>query len=390
LRAVALQFFVNGAVVATFIPRLPEIRDRVGISVAVLGLLLTIAGACGLASSAAVGPLVGRFGTRRIVIGGGVVLLASLPVIGLARSPVALLAGLVLMLSVDVLVDVGMNMQASWLSSRRHAPVMNRLHGLWSLGTVAGGLVAARLAAAGVPVPVHLTGAAVALLPVLVVVGRGLLRTDEHPSDRPAGGAERSVARRAGGALSDRSRKDALVMFGLAGLFAVAMESTSSDWAAFRLTDDFGASAGFAGLGFVAFTAGMTAGRLGGDWLQVRLGRDRLLLLASAFAAVGLTAAAFIPDRHATLAAYLLAGLGIATFLPRLYDDAAKRPGRPGAGLGALTGGARAGILTAPLVVGSLAAGSLTVGTATAIVTVPSIVGFTLVMVALRRRQPPG
>jgi hypothetical protein len=55
------------------------------------------------------------------------------------------------------------------------------------------------------------------------------------------------------------------------------------------------------------------------------------------------------------------------------------------AGLGALTGGSRIGILTAPLVVGTLAAGSLSVGTATAVITVPSIAGFVVAMVLLRR-----
>jgi fucose permease len=179
------------------------------------------------------------------------------------------------------------------------------------------------------------------------------------------------------------------MMFGLTGLFAVAMESTSSDWAAFRLTDDFDASAGLAALGFVSFTAGMTVGRFGGDWLLVRLGRDRLMALAAAATAVGLVAASFVPDRFVTLAAYLLAGLGIATFLPRLYDDAAKHPGRPGAGLGALTAGSRLGILAAPLVVGALAAGPLPVGTATAIVTVPSIIGFVVAMAVLRRGSKP-
>ena len=93
LRAVALQFLVNGAVVATFIPRLPEVRDRVGISIAGLGLLLTAAGAFGLISSAVVGPVIQRFGTRRVVIGGGVALIAALPVIGVARSPLVLLVG---------------------------------------------------------------------------------------------------------------------------------------------------------------------------------------------------------------------------------------------------------------------------------------------------------
>ena len=72
----------------------------------------------------------------------------------------------------------------------------------------------------------------------------------------------------------------------------------------------------------------------------------------------------------------VLAGRGVATQFPKLYDDAAKFPGRPGAGLGALTGGSRVALLIAPVVVGSLAATSLSVGTAIAIVTLPALAAF--------------
>ncbi len=63
LRSVAVQFFVNGALFASFIPRLPEIRDRVDISVDQVGLLLSLAGVAGLVGSAAVGPAITRLGT---------------------------------------------------------------------------------------------------------------------------------------------------------------------------------------------------------------------------------------------------------------------------------------------------------------------------------------
>ncbi|MEE9417052.1 MAG: MFS transporter, partial [Acidimicrobiales bacterium] len=134
LVAVAAQFFMNGALFASFIPRLPEVRDNVGISTAGVGVLLSIAGAGGLLGSAVVGRTIERFGTRRTIMGGGVILAWSLPLIGFASSSFVLLMGLIAMASFDVLVDVAMNMQGSWLSGRRRIPVMNRLHGLWSFG----------------------------------------------------------------------------------------------------------------------------------------------------------------------------------------------------------------------------------------------------------------
>jgi fucose permease len=370
LRSVAAQFFVNGALFASFIPRLPEIRDRVGISVAELGLLLSIAGISGLIGSATVGPAITRLGTRHVMLGAGILVSLSLAVVGLATTPLLLVIGLVGMLTFDVLVDVAMNLQGSWLSARRHTPVMNRLHGLWSLGTLIGGILSARIAAAGVSLSVHLVCAAAVLLVVVVVVNQGVLRVDEHPQDTTTRTAEED---------GERTRwrpRPILVLFALAGFFAVAIESTSIEWAAFRFADDFGVGAGFAALGYVAVTGGMTVGRFGGDWVAVRLGHQRLTEASIALTGLGLVAATLTASRWVSLAGYLVAGMGIATMLPTLYDNAAQHPGRPGVGLGALTAGLRISSLTIPLIVGLLAATSLSVGSAIAIVTLPSLLGY--------------
>ena len=365
LLSVAVQFFVNGLVVASFVPRLPEIRDRVDISTATLGALLAIGSAAGLLGSVTVGRFIERFGTRRVLIGGALVLVASLAMVGLATTPAVLLLALMGLSSTDVLVDAAMNTQGSWISGRRAVPVMNRLHGLWSLGTVVGGLVAAQAAASGVSLRTHLLVASAAFCAVVVFVGRGLLTVDEYT----VGAAD--VVVRPG--VSNRVRRRVpLILLGLAGGCSIAMEMTSSDWAAFRFSDDFGAAAGLAGLAYVAFTAGMTCGRFGGDWVIARFGIHRVFNVAIAMTVTALLAASFVPNRWIVLAAYVVAGLGIATQFPKLYDDAAKFPGRPGAGLGALTGGSRLALLVTPAVVGALAGTSLSVGSATALVTLPA------------------
>jgi fucose permease len=374
LASVAVQFFVNGAVFASFIPRLPEIRDRVGITDATVGLFLTIAGGCGLISSAFIGRLIDRFGTRRVLVVGAVALVVVLPLIGVVRAPIGLLATLIALSMLDVIVDVAMNLQGSWLSARRSVPVMNRLHGVWSLGTVVGGLSAAQLATSDVSLAIHLLGVAVVMLGALVFVARGLLSTDEH-HEPPAGFDPRSLG-----------RWRPLLPLALGGAFAVTVEITTSDWAAFRFTDDFATTAAFATLGYVAFTVGMTAGRFAGDSVVVRLGSDGLLRVACVLAFLGLVGATLVPDRYVALGALTLAGLGTATFFPKLYDDAARLPGRAGAGLGALTAGSRMATLVAPVLIGSLAGSSLSVGSAIAIVALPCTVGLYVVEGRPRRR----
>ncbi|NNF54011.1 MAG: MFS transporter [Acidimicrobiales bacterium] len=381
LLSVATQFFVNGAVFASFVPRLPEIRDVVDITVGELGLLITIGGMIGLLGSLGASPIIERLGTRRTLIIGALALVGFLPVLGLARTPYVLVIGFAGLQTFDVIVDVAMNLQGSWLSARRHAPVMNRLHGLWSLGTVVGGLAASQLAGLGVSLRDHFFGVSALMFVVIVFVGRGLLREDREFSHV----AVTSHAEHRPEKVRGRGKRTALAALAIAGGCAIVVELTSSDWAAFRLSDDFGAGAGFAGLAYVAFTSGMTLGRFGGDSVLVKIGSDQLFRGALVLSFAGMAAASLVPNRAVTIAAYMVAGVGISTFFPKLYDDAARYPGKSGAGLGALTGGSRLAGFIAPAVVGALAATELSVGQASALVTLPTLGGLAVVSFTARR-----
>jgi fucose permease len=391
LGSVATQFFVNGAAFASFVPRLPEIRERVGVGLDGLGVLLTIAITIGTIGSLRAPAIIARYGTRRTLVVGGLLMVSALPTIGIATVPLVFVLGAAAMMVADGLVDVSMNLQGSWLSARRHAPVMNRLHGLWSLGTVVGGLAAARAAGAGVSLPVHLTFASMLMIGSLLFVGRGLLTVDEGDeadddvlgeNDEHDDGSVPAAGDRARAARS-RAIRIALLVLALSGACSITVELVSTDWAAFRLSEDFGAAAGFAGLGYVAFTVGMTVGRLGGDLVVMRIGDERLLRWAIVVSGLGLATAAFVPNRWVVLVAYGVAGLGVSTFFPKLYDDAAKFRGRRGLGLAWLRTGASVTALMIPTLVGVLAATSLSVGAATAIVTLPCVAG--LFALSMRR-----
>ena len=372
LAATAGQFFVNGAMTASFIARAPQIRDRIGVTVDKFGLLLTVSAIVGLIGSLVAGRIVHAATTRRVLQVGAVVMVLSLPVIGLARSPAVWLIGMFTYLFVDVLVDISMNLQGSWISARRHTPVMNRLHGLWSLGIFAGGLGAVAANAAGLSTFTHLVIVAAVMAVALVFVTRNLLPDDEEGhGDAAIPPPPPSASRRA--------RLAPIILVVFAGMFAVVTEVTGGDWAAFRLADDFDAAAALASLAFVAYTVGMTSMRFGGDWLQLRLGRIGLHRLSVGLVLGGFAVASLVPNEAASIVGFLLVGLGVATFLPKLYDDAARLPGRRGAGLGAMTAGMRVAYLVTPVAVGALAATSLSVGEAIAIFTLPATIGLVIV-----------
>lgn len=385
LVAVAAQFFANGALMASFAARGPQIRDRIGVGLDRFGLLLTTAALIGLVASTIAGRVIHAVTTRRVLRGASVMMVAALPVIGAANRPAVWLIGMLAFTFADVFADIAMNLQGSWISARRSVPVMHRLHGLWSLGTFAGGLGAVAANAAGVSPFVHLSVVAAVVAVGLATVTRRLLADDAaagHP-DAPAAAATHAPP---------RTRSLAVALLSLAGMFAVVGEVVGGDWATFRLTDDLGAAAAVGSLAFVAFTVGMTAMRFGGDLLQLRLGRDRLHRISCGLATAGFVVATLVPTRAAAIAGFALVGIGVATFMPKLYDDAARVPGRRGAGLGALTAGMRVAFLSVPVGVGALAGTSLSVGEALAIFALPAMVGLVVVSewarISLQRATP--
>jgi fucose permease len=311
------------------------------------------------------GRVIARFGSRNVMIYGSVASIGFLPLIGFSTGPVLLVAALFGLLFFDVFIDVAMNVQGSALSVRRHTPVMNRLHGLWSLGSVTGGLVAVVTLRNGVSTPAHMTGVAVLLIGALLFVAPGLLRRDEAPELADAAASTRRSRRR-------HPLSTASLLLAVGGAMAMTIEITNGDWASFRLGDDLGAGPGVAAVAFLTFTTAMTIGRLGGDWLQVRLGPTKLFRLSAILAGVGSFLATLVPNMGVSFAGFFVAGLGTSVLFPQLYDRAARSPGPPGSGFASMLLGQRGAALIAPLVVGWLAdTEALSVGQAMAIVILP-------------------
>lgn len=370
LYAVAMQFFINGIIPASFIPRLPEIRDSLGIDLATVGQVLTIASLGGLLGSWLATKVIQRLGTKKSMIYGSIVVICTLPLIAQASSVWTLFIVLALIMMLDPIVDIAMNIQGSNISARRKHPVMNRLHGLWSVGTVVGGLVAAAMAAMSVSLQVHLIIAASLMAVVLVYIGRGLLESDVVTAD--AGEASGVITKQAGAPKS-------LWLFAILGGAVFIPELIGSDWSPFRLADDLQASAGLAGLAYVAYTTGMVVGRLSGDWVAMKLTQSKQLQYAVIVAALGLSIACLVDNVPLVFVGLMVAGVGISVLFPTLYDTAAQDSKNPSAALGMVTAGSRITSLIAPVSIGLLASMSwLSVGDVMAIFALPSLflVGF--------------
>ncbi len=324
-------------------------------------------------ASAAGGALVDRLGSRRSCVTAAVLLSAGLPLISVASTPLALAGVLVGLGAVDVLADIGMNVQAAQVQRESSGSVIQRFHAAWSIGAVTGAAVASAAAAASVPLRWHLLVTGTALVGTVGVAARHLSPADDPPAPQPEGGSRRAPV---------------LVLLAAVALAMAVVEGAPGEWAAVFGTDVHGAGPGIAGLGFLAMSTGMVTGRIAGDAATDRLGADRVLRGALATVVLGLSVVLLSPGIAVAVGGFALIGLGVSVLFPALYLTAADREGIPaGLGLGVMSTGARLGFLVSPPLVGAIA-GAASLRAALGVVVGVAAVGAWLLEGALRGTGP--
>lgn len=346
LKAVALQFLVNGAVISSIIPRLPEIRDALSVDLGSIGQVISMAGVGGIIGSLFSTWLLKRLGTKRTMIFGTLITIFILPLVAFASSIWSLFIVLAILMLLDPVIDIAMNMQGSNINARRDTPVMSRLHGLWSIGSVLGGLLAATMAMLAVPIVWHLLFASCLMLIALVFIGDGLLSSDDVVSSPKLDNK-----------ISDRKINMAskLWVFALLGATVFIPEIVASDWSPFRAKDDLNASLGVASMAYVAFTCGMVSGRMTGDYFVLKMGQEKQFKRAILISSIGMTIVCLIDSLAMLFIGLFISGLGLSVLFPLLYDMAAQDSQKPGIALSVMTAGSRLTMLIAPFSIGLLA-----------------------------------
>ena len=379
--AIGAVFFVNGATLSSWIPRLPELQVELGISDAALGLTLVGMGVGGLASSLFSGWLVDRRGSRTMTMTTSAAMSLWLPILGVAPTAVLVFASLLVLGALDGLTDVAMNSQAVELQRRVGRSIITRFHAVWSAGAVTGGIVASRAAAAGVSLQVQLLTTGILLAVLTLVAARWLLpdrhREPAHQPDATAG-------------LALRASRSVLVRLFLVGMAIALAELPPNDWSALMMSERFDVTAGQAGLGFVAVAGGMLLGRIIGDHTTDRLGLERTRRGGAALAAIGVVIAATAPTAALAGCGLFVSGLGLSSLFPLLFRAASDLTHGSHSGMAAFSSGARLGFLLASPLMGIVAERT---SIATALIVVAGVAAMVVAVsrlprVAVRELEP--
>jgi MFS family permease len=352
--AVAVAFVANGLGGPSFLARLPERQSDLGLSDPTLGLTLVGMAVGAMAASPVAGGLVGRLGSRPVLVVAAAGLGASLWTVGAAPNAPALFAALTVVGAADAAMDISMNANGAAYESRSGRSVMHGLHGAWSVGALAAAGIAAASAAAGVPLTVHLALAGAVIVAGVLATRRGLVAGDAQPraSTHPVAaddGADQPAAQ------SRPALIRPIVILAAATVGGAIIEGAPSDWSAIQL-ERMGVATGVSALGYAAFMAGMVGGRFAGDRLTDRFGGAVVLRGGTALVAAGLVTGIAVNHPAAFAIGLALAGLGAAGFFPLAFSAAARTKGvSPGSGAATVSLAARLGFLIEPVLMGAVA-----------------------------------
>ena len=341
--AVLGMFFINGALMATWISRIPQIQDTLGLSEGQLGIVLLGLSAGVLTALSLAGGLVARYGSRRVTVTAAFVLALLLISLPWMPTSVALwinLFGFGMALST---MDVAMNAQAVEVEAQAGRPLMSTFHAFWSIGGFVSAAIGAGMASFNIEPQPHFVIGALLFGSMIFIFRRHLLfnvaseEADEHEQ-------------------VFRLPPRALWPLGIVAFAGAIGEGSMADWSGVYLSDIVHTDDATAALGFTAFSITMTIGRLSGDWLAARFSPARLVQFGGLIATAGLLLAIFMPTVTTALIGFAAVGLGVSTVVPLAFSAAGRVPGiSASVGIASVATIGYAGFLAGPPIIGLVA-----------------------------------
>lgn len=313
VRATYVTFIASGFLFANWAARIPQVRDRLHLSPADLGLVLLAIALGSLFALPSAGAIVNRLSSRRTVaVMTGVACVGIvIAALGYLIGVVPVLVGLFLFGFGNGAWDVAMNVQGADVERHLGKAIMPRFHAGWSVGTVGGALVGAAMVALGISVTVHIIVVA-AVVAVVVPLSVRAFFPDVHEASGPAGeGAGRAWAN-----LLRRWREPRTLMIGVVVLAFAFSEGAGNDWINVSLIDGYHLPAAVGTLGFALFLAAMTGTRWFGTHLLDRFGRVIVIRLLAVVAIAGVALFSLGSVTALAFVGALLWGIGTSLGFP--------------------------------------------------------------------------
>jgi len=377
-------FALMGAMLSTFLSRVPSVRDALDVSVSGLANLIIFGAFGALAALMVTGWTAARFGTRAILWWSSFSYLAAFSLVALSTvlgAPAVFAVGHFFVSFSFAFTNVAMNAEAAAVERHLGRAVMPQFHGAFSIGMAAALGIGAILSHAGVAPGWHFLGMAVlltlvrlAIIPVAVIDG---LPDPDVPAASLGGPFATARA-------EYRDRR--VVLIGLIVFAASMTEMTAAQWMSLAVVDEFDRPEAMGDVIYWVFVVSMVTVRWFGAPIIGRLGRVVALRVSAVSVVCGLLLFAFAPSFAFVPVAAALWGLGAALGVPIGFSAAADDPRHAAARVAAVASFSTVAGLMVPPLIGNLGE-VLPLNEALLVVAVASTTSFLLAR-AVRKEGP--
>jgi len=357
--AIYASFFFLGFLGLAWIPRIPEIKNSLGLSDGQFGLVLLASTVGSIPGAQIAGRVVHSFSSKVVVRISGVLLPLGVFVVGMADSVQILLLGLFITGFNVSFMDIAINGQAVEIEKHTQGRWMSSFHGFWSIGafaaTLVGGLIANFVSPRDNLIAIALLG-----LFVFQFISHYLL-PPEHDGHLGEPGKDDAGKVKLFG-------KESLILWalGIGLMCSLIPEGGAYEWSGILLQDHMGIGKGLNAAAATTFSLAMIASRLLGDRAFEKWGHVNTVkyggYFGGGFWGIGLLVGISISDSHPTAGLIIVclgfaaAGFGMGPFFPAFNLAAASIPGiAPSVGLARVGLIAIAAYFGGPTIIGLIA-----------------------------------
>ncbi len=342
--AILVYFFTNGFLYANCTGRLPELKDYFNVSNSTLGTMLFTTAVGALVAMPLTGWLTTQLNSGKLVIYSGFLFCLIVPFIPYSQNIWMGRTSFFLTGFFSGAMDITMNGQAVFVERKYKKTIMSSFHAAFSIGMALGAGTGALFANYHYPLRYHLIYVALACIIMLALVSPIILQNQ-------AGNTVEKITK------EGRGRIPFLIwVIAIIGYCGMTGEGSMVDWSAIYMHTVVGKTKAFSALAVVSFATAMTIGRMFGDRLIDRVGRQTVLFCSCFAAIAGLSISLLFPSAPAVLPGFFLVGAGLSNVVPMTYSTAGNIKGiEPSAGIAIASTIGYSGFFVGPPAIGYLA-----------------------------------
>jgi MFS family permease len=346
-RATAVVFLVSGILTGTLSSRWPWLAGRLHLTSGVIGALGLASTAGALVTMPFAARFVHRYGARAATWVLTVAMGVTLVLPPLAPGIAVLTVIFVLMGAVIGVADNAMNTAGVEAERKTRMTIMSGLHGMWSVGVLAGALAGSLAAQLGLD-PRLQFAAMGGLIAVAGLASRPWLAGDPVVSAVAGSPAEAEVPKFVW-------PRGLVLLIGLVAFAAIFVEFAASSWAALFMHWTLHSSQAVAALATAVFALAMAAARLAGDYVVGRVGAVRSVRVCGVLGTAGCLLVAVAPDTWLALTGFALIGIGVSVVVPLVFAAAGHLGPSPAVGVAGVATISYGAGLAAPSMMGGVA-----------------------------------